>query len=238
MTTGTSRACAAAQRPDRSAGLQPALAGQPLVQDDQRRLLGAKKPQRRPGIRRVKLPIPSPRNASSIASACRVRPSRPGPTAPAWPAATDARRGVSLASCAARRRQRPPAPRSRPRRRRTPPATRRAELGLGVLDDAIERVVVPKRVVVGQREPPGPGTAAHRERVLDGAMAPARLGRVLGGGVLRVMDHEVGARQELGVAPVLALVSRPRRSPAGARRARGRTRRPARRRRPPAGSRA
>ena len=56
--------------------------------------------------------------------------------------------------------------------------------------------------MVGEREPPGAGGVAHRGRILDGAVAPARLGGVLGGRVLRVVDDEVGARQELGVVPV------------------------------------
>ena len=48
-----------------------------------------------------------------------------------------------------------------------------------------------------------PAATARLHRVFDRAVAPAALGLVLGGRVLRVVDDEIGAGKELDVTAVL-----------------------------------
>lgn len=71
-----------------------------------------------------------------------------------------------------------------------------------LLQDAIDRFIVAHRVMVGQQQLLDAGIAAQAHRVLHGAVAPADLGGILPRGVLAVMDHHVGAGNEIGIAPV------------------------------------
>jgi len=70
--------------------------------------------------------------------------------------------------------------------------------------EAVQRLVVPQRVVVKEIEPPDPRRASDLHDILPRAVAPARLGRVLLRRVLRVVDHEVSAGEEFNVPAVLA----------------------------------
>ena len=70
-------------------------------------------------------------------------------------------------------------------------------------DHAIQSVVISERIVMGQCDPLHPGMLAKRHRVVDGAMAPSNLGRVLFGGVLRIVDEKIGASNEFSMLQVL-----------------------------------
>ena len=74
-------------------------------------------------------------------------------------------------------------------------------------DDAVDRRVVARRIVMGEGEAAHAGNACDLHRVLDGAVAPALLGVVFVGDVLRVVDQEVGVAHEIGMAAVAALRS-------------------------------
>ena len=56
--------------------------------------------------------------------------------------------------------------------------------------------------MVGESDASHSGGAAHLHRVLYGAVAPAPLCFVLRGRVLRVVNEEVGAREELDMASI------------------------------------
>ena len=221
MTTiGTSRACLPRRPRSRSAGLQPAHAGQPLVQEDQRRLLGGEQaaaPTRRRA--RQVTPIPSPRNASASASAsaASVVPSRTdlvpagrqwqahgrGRTRPCGPWAGNFRVRRQLYDLAFGGSEHVPSGEPGPPARPGACSTTRSSASSsrsGSWWDSASRLA-----------PAWRHTATAYSTVL---WPQPDLGRVLGGGVLRVVDHEVGARQELGVAPVLSPDRARRRSPA------------------------
>ena len=78
----------------------------------------------------------------------------------------------------------------------------RRDLPPGRLRNPIEPVVVAERIVVVQGEPPHAGRPRHLHHVLDRAVTPADPARVLGAGVLRIVDEEVGPGQEVHVSSV------------------------------------
>src|SRR5262245_6283838 len=63
--------------------------------------------------------------------------------------------------------------------------------------DAVEHVVVVLGIVVEHREAPGAGGAAQAHAFLPGRMPPADVGLVLGVGVHAVVDHQIGAGDQL-----------------------------------------
>ncbi len=82
---------------------------------------------------------------------------------------------------------------------------RRGHLTAGVVDKLVDLVVVPQRLVMEQREASSAGLTRRRHHRLDRAVTPSHLaGQIFGRGVLRILDHEVGIRQELDVTPILA----------------------------------
>ena len=56
---------------------------------------------------------------------------------------------------------------------------------------------------MGECKPLDLGFMAELHGVFDCAVAPANLGRVLVGSILRVMDEEVSARDELGMLQIV-----------------------------------
>ena len=70
---------------------------------------------------------------------------------------------------------------------------------------SVDRVVVPQGVVVKEREAPGASGDGVVHRRLGGAVAPAHLVRVLIEAVLRVVDDDVGAGEELDVTAILTV---------------------------------
>src|SRR5215470_8441377 len=57
--------------------------------------------------------------------------------------------------------------------------------------------------MVGQRQLPYPRRLRHRHGVFDRAVTPADLQRIFAGEILRVMHHETGASEKLGMAAIL-----------------------------------
>ena len=78
----------------------------------------------------------------------------------------------------------------------------------GVRQQGVDRVVVVRRVVVEHGQPLGPRLLRHEHRVVDRAVAPVVLLGELVGGVLGVVDDEVGAVAQLEhrVADLVAAV--------------------------------
>ncbi len=58
-------------------------------------------------------------------------------------------------------------------------------------NNLIECIVVPKRVVMGQREALYMGALAEPDGVFGGAMTPADLGWIFRGGVLCIVNEKV-----------------------------------------------
>ncbi len=71
-------------------------------------------------------------------------------------------------------------------------------------DEVVDVVVGARRVVVEQREPAHVRRLRDVDRVLDRAVTPPDLLGVLGGEVLGVVDHEVGAAEERDVLRLVA----------------------------------
>ena len=69
---------------------------------------------------------------------------------------------------------------------------------------AIERVIMPERIVMGESKALYSRLLAQPQRVIDRAVTPADLGRILIRGVLPIVDEEIGSFDELRMAQILA----------------------------------
>ena len=70
-------------------------------------------------------------------------------------------------------------------------------------DDAIDRTIVPQRIVMRECEPLHTRVSAQIYSVLDRTVTPTDLLRIFFSGVLRVMNEKVGALDKFGVASIL-----------------------------------
>src|SRR6202043_849995 len=82
-------------------------------------------------------------------------------------------------------------------------APRSADTPATHLHDAIKRLVVAERIMVGESQSLGARSDRVVDRPLGGRMAPACLLRILRNRVLRIMNDEVRVRKEIDVTLVL-----------------------------------
>jgi len=79
-----------------------------------------------------------------------------------------------------------------------------AKIGPGLGDDTIKPIVIAGWIVVREASPLDPCRATQGQRVLNGAVPPANLLRILLSSVLRVMDDEVSMREKFAMTQVFA----------------------------------
>src|SRR5687767_7189710 len=79
---------------------------------------------------------------------------------------------------------------------------RPGQLLFDIAGNAVQQLVVVLGVVVEYGEPLRAGGAAQAHALLPGRMSPADIGVVLGVGVHAVVDHQVGAGDQLEDAAV------------------------------------
>src|ERR1700722_14041424 len=78
------------------------------------------------------------------------------------------------------------------------------QFGPRLFHQAIERVIMPERIGVGKSKALYSRLLAQPQGVIDRAVTPADLGRVLIRGVLPIVDEEIGPFDELRMAQILA----------------------------------
>jgi len=69
-------------------------------------------------------------------------------------------------------------------------------------EEIVDRCVLAERVMMGDPQPLRSGKSCNRQRVFNRAVAPPDPLRVLAGEVLRIVEHQVGASEERGMAAV------------------------------------